>query len=180
MARLEPRTGALAVLVGAFPQRVHARETGLGEELAQLHHRPVAPPVGERTVDPRAVGEREVDVTHDVVRERIEALTDADLFAPPSQHENFGIVVIEALACGTPVIVSDGVALHDEVVAANVGASVRVGDIPALASELDRWLDDDELRRATSQRARAFASEQFDWSKIAQRWRDHYRSLKVF
>ncbi len=45
-------------------------------------------------------------------RERIEALTDADVFAIPSEHENFGIVVVEALACGTPVIVSEGVALQ--------------------------------------------------------------------
>jgi glycosyltransferase involved in cell wall biosynthesis len=110
--------------------------------------------------------------------ERIAALADADLFALPSEHENFGIVVVEALASGTPVIVSDGVALHTEVTMGQVGASVRVGDIVALAVELDRWLDDDDLRNAAARRARAFASERFDWSKIAARWVDHYQRLR--
>ena len=112
-------------------------------------------------------------------RERIEALTDADLFALPSEHENFGIVVVEALACGTPVIVSGGVALHSEVTSAGVGSSVPVGDVPALSAELRRWLSDDELRRRTGERARPFAWERFDWAKIAARWREHYARLEV-
>jgi glycosyltransferase involved in cell wall biosynthesis len=113
-------------------------------------------------------------------RDRLEALTDADLFALPSEHENFGLVVVEALACGTPVLVSDGVALHREISEAGVGMTTKVGDVDALATELRRWLagaDGDALRRAASDRARAFVWERFDWQKIAARWADHYRGL---
>jgi len=112
-------------------------------------------------------------------RDRIEALTDADIFAIPSEHENFGVVVVEALACGTPVIVSNGVALSGEVTAAGVGASVPVGDVPGLAKELKRWLGDDVLRCAAAKRARPFAFERFDWARLAMAWRDHYAQLEV-
>ena len=110
-------------------------------------------------------------------RDRIEALTDADLFALPSEHENFGLVVVEALACAVPVLVSDGVALHREVRDAGVGSFTKVGDVDGIAKELCRWLDDDPLRRVAAERARGFVWERFDWGKIAARWVEHYRAL---
>jgi glycosyltransferase involved in cell wall biosynthesis len=110
-------------------------------------------------------------------RERLEGLVDADLFALPSEHENFGVVVVEALACGTPVLISDGVAIYDQITTAKVGGVVRARDIPALSRELKRWMEDDELRRAAAARARPFAAEAFDWSAIARRWAGHYENL---
>ncbi|MBO1057640.1 MAG: glycosyltransferase [Dolichospermum sp. JUN01] len=47
--------------------------------------------------------------------------TAANLFVLPSRHENFGNVVIEALACECPVLISDKVGLHDEVVDSGMG-----------------------------------------------------------
>jgi glycosyltransferase involved in cell wall biosynthesis len=45
----------------------------------------------------------------------------ANLFVLPSRHENFGNVVIEALSCECPVILSDKVGLHREITASNTG-----------------------------------------------------------
>ena len=49
------------------------------------------------------------------------AMRNAEAFILPSHHENFGIVVAEAMACGTPVLISDKVNIWREVVAAKAG-----------------------------------------------------------
>jgi glycosyltransferase involved in cell wall biosynthesis len=109
-------------------------------------------------------------------RDRVEALVDADLLALPSEHENFGVVVVEALACGTPVLVSDGVGIAGEVAGGNVGAVTTLA-ADSIAGELRRWMGDEALRQAASERARPFVWERFNWESIARRWGDHYRSL---
>jgi glycosyltransferase involved in cell wall biosynthesis len=111
-------------------------------------------------------------------REKLEALADADLFVLPSYTENFGVAVVEALAAGTPVVVSDRVNLHPEITAAGVGGVVPLG-AAALAAELDRWLGDDALRAAAAARARPFVRERYDWRQIAARWVEHYRRLSA-
>ncbi len=109
-------------------------------------------------------------------QEKLAALVDADLLSAPSYHENFGLAVIESLACGTPVVISDQVNVHPEIVAAGVGGVVSL-DVGALARELDRWLDDEPMRRAASAKAPAFVRERYDWNQIARRWGDHYRGV---
>ena len=108
--------------------------------------------------------------------QKLAALVDADLLALPSFHENFGLVVIEALAAGTPVVVSDQVNLHPEVTSAGVGGVVPT-DPPALARELDRWLDDEPLRRSVAEKGPALVRQRYDWNQIARRWVDHYSGL---
>jgi glycosyltransferase involved in cell wall biosynthesis len=108
--------------------------------------------------------------------DKLAALRDADLLAAPSFHENFGLAVIEALACGTPVVVSDQVNLHPDIAAAGVGGVVPL-DVERLARELDRWLDDEPMRRTAAERAPAFVRERYDWDAIARRWVGHYERL---
>jgi glycosyltransferase involved in cell wall biosynthesis len=108
--------------------------------------------------------------------DRIAALADADLFALPSFHENFGIAVIEALAAGIPVIISDEVGVCREIELAQVGAIVPT-QVDPLAAEMKRWLTDDSLRQSAAARARPFVEERFDWVRIAQRWRERYAAL---
>lgn len=89
----------------------------------------------------------------------------ADALALPSSQETWGLVCNEAMACGLPVVVSDGVGCApDLVVAERTGAVHPIGDVGALAAALDRVLGDAvrlgaEARRhiAASSPARAAA-----------------------
>lgn len=108
--------------------------------------------------------------------ERVAALVEADLFVLPSRQENFGIAVVEALAAGVPVLISDQVNIHREIQQAGVGGVVRL-DVDELARELNRWLSDQSLRTQAAQRAGEFARENYDWAKIAQRWVGEYERL---
>lgn len=108
--------------------------------------------------------------------QRLEAMIDADLFVLPSYQENFGIVVAESLACGTPVIISDQVNICDEIMASSVGTVVPT-QIQPLADAIGKWLHDVPLRNAAAARSRPFVEQRYDWRQIAGRWRDHYRRL---
>jgi glycosyltransferase involved in cell wall biosynthesis len=106
-------------------------------------------------------------------REKLAALVDAYVLCQPSFHENFGMFVPEALACGCPVIVSDQVYLHPAVSGAGVGAVTKL-DVGAVATELARWLGDPALRDDAARRARPFALGHFAWGEIGRRWERHY------
>jgi glycosyltransferase involved in cell wall biosynthesis len=129
-----------------------------------------------RMIEQNGLGGRVIETGMLRGKERVEALVDADLFVLPSYQENFGVAVVEALAAGVPVIVSDQVALHRRITAERVGEVVPTA-IEPLAAALDRWLGDDALRRAAAARARPFVREAFDWNGIAARWAGHYERL---
>jgi glycosyltransferase involved in cell wall biosynthesis len=105
--------------------------------------------------------------------ERVAALRDADLFVLPSYQENFGIAVAEALAAGTPVVISDQVNIHREIAAAGVGQVVETNVAP-LAAAIEAWLGDEKRRRSAGERGRDFVRERYDWRRIAEAWREHY------
>lgn len=110
--------------------------------------------------------------------ERIEALVDADLFSLPSEHENFGVAVLEALAAGTPAIVSDQVGLCHDIASAQAGQAVPLNP-DRLAESLDAWLADEPRRREAGARGRAMAFERFTWDHIARQWNEIYQSLQI-
>jgi glycosyltransferase involved in cell wall biosynthesis len=99
--------------------------------------------------------------------ERIAAYVDARLFVLPSYQENFGIVVIEALAAGVPVLISDQVNICDDIVHNGVGGVVKC-QVDELGAGLQRWLGDEELHRAAARKARPFALSTYDWASIAR------------
>jgi glycosyltransferase involved in cell wall biosynthesis len=77
--------------------------------------------------------------------EKRAAFADADVFVLPSWSENFGIAVVEAMAAGCAVAVSDQVAIHTDIAAANAGLVVRC-DVKELAEGLCLMLADRPAR----------------------------------
>jgi len=97
----------------------------------------------------------------------------ADAFVLPSHSENFGVVVAEAMARGCPAVVTQAVQSCEHVAAARAGEVVP-GDVPALASALDRVLSEPELRTVYRASGRAYARRHFCWDEIAQRVKRMY------
>ena len=86
-------------------------------------------------------------------RDRLSALVDADVFALPSQSENFGNAAAEALACGVPVVVSDRCGIAEFVRATGTGVVVPYGDAEALREAIREVLHDEALRASVRARA---------------------------
>ncbi|MCP9931291.1 glycosyltransferase [Cyanobium sp. AMD-g] len=103
-----------------------------------------------------------------------QALDAADWYVLPSAAENFGIAAVEALASGTPVILSPEVAVAADVDRAGAGL-VCASDPEALAMTLATAL----VRPSLSMRTSAFnlAESDFSWSTIALQLRDAYRQV---
>ncbi|MBI1290330.1 glycosyltransferase [bacterium] len=108
-------------------------------------------------------------------------LESADLLILPSYQENFGNVVVEAAAVGTPSLVSEQVYLADDLVAAGAGGVIPFNRIwpkhqliESITTTMAAWISSPDLRREAAVRTPAFAAR-FDWSVIAQRWLSLYR-----
>ncbi|MCM3869121.1 MAG: glycosyltransferase, partial [Pyrinomonadaceae bacterium] len=76
-------------------------------------------------------------------KEKLEALVDADLFVLPSRHESFGNAAAEAIACGTPVLITSGCGIAP-LVDGRAG-SVVACEVEALRDGLARLLEDETL-----------------------------------
>lgn len=98
--------------------------------------------------------------------EKLAAFIDSDLFVLPSYSENFGIVVLEAIACGVPVIISNKVGIYKEVQAAQAGIVVE-NDPDSLFYAIEQLLNDDLARKQVIENGKKLLSNYYDTEKIA-------------
>lgn len=103
-------------------------------------------------------------------------LAHAQMLVLPSYSENFGNVVVEAMAAGCPVIVSPEVGLADVVKQTGAGWVVA-GDAVELGEAVARLLANPELRRDMGSRGRTVAAERFSWSVVARDMEALYASV---
>ena len=89
----------------------------------------------------------------------------AECFVLPSLYEGFGLPPLEAMACGCPVVVSDGGALPE--IGGEAAAVFRAGDEQALTAVLTGVLGDEARRADLRERGLARAA-QFSWERAAQ------------
>jgi glycosyltransferase involved in cell wall biosynthesis len=86
------------------------------------------------------------------------ALADADIFALPSYSENFGIAVVEAMACGLPVVISDQVGIHHEVATAQAGIVTKC-EINEIAHALSLFTSDAKQRSRMGENGRRWVRQ---------------------
>lgn len=90
--------------------------------------------------------------------------------APDGDMEGLGLVMVEAMGCGCPVLASDLPAVRDVIRHGETGQLVKAADSAALAASIDALLTNPKLRHALSVRALAAVQQGFDWESIAQRY----------
>ena len=106
----------------------------------------------------------------------IQSFVDSDLFVLPSYAENFGMAVVEALACGAPVVISDQVNIHGEVAAAGVGLVTRC-DAGEVAEALCTLLADPARRIAMGAAGRALVQRKWTWDVVASQLMAEYEKV---
>ena len=92
----------------------------------------------------------------------------AEMVVMPSDYESFGMVALESMACGTPVIASDVGGLAHLVKQGRTGYRVPARDPEALANKITRLLGNAGLRRRIGQRASCWA-ESYAWPRVADK-----------
>jgi len=100
----------------------------------------------------------------------------ADVLVMPSHYESFGMVALEAMACGTPVIASQVGGLAFLVKDGETGYHVPDQDPEALCEKLLILLNDPHQREAMGLRAAEYAKD-YAWANIAAQMLDVYKSL---
>ncbi len=108
--------------------------------------------------------------------ELITAYRECDIFVLPSDTETQGLVALEAMACGKPVVGADAGGLKEVVNHGVDGFRFPPGDSVRLAGYTLTLIDDEALRRRMGEEARKKA-ENFTSVKIARQWVDFYLSL---
>jgi glycosyltransferase involved in cell wall biosynthesis len=90
--------------------------------------------------------------------------------ARDGDQEGFGLVVVEAMGSGCPVIASDVPAVRENVLDGVTGWLVPQKDVDRLADAIERCLTDRVASSRMAETARRMVVERFDWSGIAQRY----------
>ena len=108
--------------------------------------------------------------------DKLAALKDADIFALPSYSENFGIVVIEAMACGLPVVISDKVNIWREVERERAGLVTRC-DADEVARAIVYLLDNPDYRQEMAEAGKALVSKDYRWDSIIHALLEAYRDV---
>ncbi|PYE55732.1 glycosyltransferase family 4 protein [Deinococcus yavapaiensis] len=104
------------------------------------------------------------------------ALGEYDVLVMPSRFEGLGIVAIEALLAGTPVVASDVPGLG-EVFPAGYELLAEPNDVSAFSRLLARVVDDPQGYASVAARARSDMRERFGMEQMARRYGDVYRAL---
>jgi glycosyltransferase involved in cell wall biosynthesis len=105
----------------------------------------------------------------------------ADITVVPSIYEPFGMVVLEAMVAGCPVIVADTGGLKEIVVHEETGLCFKPGNPESLAGAMIRVLRDEGLAQRLTSDAQKFIGEKYNWGRIARHTMDVYqRSIKEY
>jgi N-acetyl-alpha-D-glucosaminyl L-malate synthase BshA len=106
-----------------------------------------------------------------------EILQMVDVFLLPSEKESFGLVALEAMACGVPVVASRVGGLPEVVQHGKTGYLAEVGDIQEMSEGVLQLLTNDSLYKTFSEQAVAWARETFPVERAVESYETVYESV---
>jgi len=106
-----------------------------------------------------------------------ELLPCADLLIQPSEHESFGLVPLEAMACEVPVIVTNSGGITEVVEHAETGYLCEVGDIEAMASYAVQIFQNPEQAREMGRKGRMHVVKHFSHDQIVGQYEALYEEV---
>ncbi len=109
-------------------------------------------------------------------KELIGAYSASDIFILPSRHENFGNVVIESLACETPVVISDKVGIHNEINNAEVGW-VLPREAQIWSQFLNKIINNKKFLESAKSKTRNFVESKFSDQSAAKTMLIEYEKI---
>jgi glycosyltransferase involved in cell wall biosynthesis len=101
----------------------------------------------------------------------------ADFFVMPSTAEAFGLMAVEAMACGKPVLCFSGTSLPEVTFSPGAGLAVPQGDSAALAAAIKGWLERPDEVASRGYRSRRLAEEHYGMALHADRMTSLYREV---
>ena len=128
---------ALAIVDQKFPKWKYVCKS-TGSECARNHHEEELAVIKEVGLDPRKIVYIEEDFSHNEFMPYL--LNACDIYAAPSRIEGFGMVQVEAMACGIPVVSIDAMGPKDTIKHGETGFLARVASTVDLSEE---WVTDE-------------------------------------
>lgn len=106
-----------------------------------------------------------------IPRSQIPALyAQADVFVFPSMFEGFGLVLLEALAAGLPIIATKHTGAVDLLTEPSLGELIAAGSVDELMGAMQRWLGQPEAHRGKVLSVRGRLTAQYSWTAYGDRW----------
>jgi len=162
--------GRISEQKGIFPLLAAARALPDGVQLVLCASSPDTPELRAR-LEAAVAGRPQIRWIDAMlpVDEVVQLQSHAAAFVCPSIYEPFGLINLEAMACGTAVVASRVGGIPEVVVDGETGLLVAPGDVPALAQALRRVLTDRELAARMGAAGRRRVEAHFSWDRIAER-----------
>lgn len=132
----------------------------------------------EKLVRRLGIADRVRFVNGITTQEMVRYYAEATIAVCPSLYEGFGLPAGEAMACGVPVVSSDGGALPE--VVGDAGVLFPAGNVDALVEAIDGLLVNPERRDELGKRAKRRIEEHFCWHVCARQMTDYYRQVLAY
>lgn len=100
----------------------------------------------------------------------VHLLNDADVFVLPTVHDSFGIVFLEAMACGLPCIGTRSAGVPEVIAENNTGYLARPNDLNSLVVCMEKLVNDKKTREEFSKAAVNLVRKKFSWEKIVNEY----------